>query len=151
MRRAREATGAPKVLAYAEPGQHGPSLVVRNIGGGSAFHIKVVNRGPAELAIFGERRAIAVGERIVDDLFLAPQQQIATLAGITTMGSKAEDSPPTEVDLDWADEFGAVGRARSVVAFGSVMFAVNAGSLASVVSELRDLRREIASIRMKLK
>lgn len=139
-RRSQEA----RVFAYAEQGEHGPVMVVRNAGAGPAFGVRVTNRSPGEFKTV-EGDSILPGSSIVQGLFLAPGQAVKSMAAFATFGSKPEDHPPVDVLCEWEEAEGAARSERSVVNVGSVLFTVNPGSLAEIEHSLRDLRFDLRS------
>lgn len=148
MQASRKQVALPRVFAYAERGKWGPVVVLRNGGGGSAFGVEVVNTSDHTLTFAGQKTGIGKGEHLVDGLFLAPEQAVRTIAVFATMGAKPEDYPPVEVDCRWQDTGGRQYIEKSVIAFGSVLHTVNPGSLDEIADQIRDVARDLSSLRL---
>lgn len=129
MRLAREAQQVPFVVAYLEPAGWGVWATVENTGRSPAFDVRVQYADPAYAL------ESVPGPEIFDLRFLPAGARSRRLFTIQTMGTKAEDYPPIEVQCRWQDREGDVQVASSYLDYGAVAEGPSGGSLHDVTAE----------------
>lgn len=111
MKKSREATEEPYVLAYATVSASYVFMTVENVGGGPAYDIAV----HTSMEVPWRRARPNVDGRLYGIGFLPAKVSRQRLIEVLTLGMKADAYPPATVTTHWRDATGKSFTSESLV------------------------------------